>query len=171
MDDGNALYAALTHLAAWLGVPVFLPTMSRAELIYGTPIVLAWALGVWMLLDVERDLIRLRRSGRNGQLLVMKTAAIRRERLQVAGLTGWMIAVVPLLFDSKIRLVTFVLGALVYAWCKAANAVLERRYRMRQERYYERMSALAALAPTAPVQAPHAPVAESAPTTLPTEAP
>ena len=167
MDDGNTLYAVLVQLAAWLNHPStpLTPTASRAELVFGVPILAAWGLGLWMLADVQRDLDALRRSGRNGQLLVMKKAAVRRERLAVAGLTGWVIALAPLLADSRIRTVTFVAGALIYAWCKAANAIVERRYRIRQERYYERLAALAAATP--PASARLAPLPESLPTKEP----
>lgn len=158
MDDGNALFA---RLLAWMSVRVT-PTMTRTELFFSAPIIAAWCFSVWMLIDVWRDLHALRRAGRNGALLTIKRADFRRECLLFLSLTGWMIACVPLLLNWRYATLTFIAGAFIYSWCRVANSILDRRYRMRQERYYERLSDLTAGSPVR--QAPYRPVAEPDPT-------
>lgn len=148
-------------LYRWLSALVS-PTVSRAELVWSPFVFAALALCLWMASDRALAYRRLLRAGRNGALKAISRAELRRECLDLLAVAGWSVTAVALLTDHPRRAVVFVAAALLYAWVKCANKLLDRVYRISRERYYDRLAALAA-SPAA-----HRP----APTeTLPTERP
>jgi hypothetical protein len=120
-------------LLSWINTPLT-ATMSRGELILALPVVVAFAVSLWLSITYLERWNRRRREGGDGLTRVAR-ANFRREGFRTVRLSMWVAVAVALALDWRWRGILFVVAVLSYAWSELANATLEWAYQRWAERF------------------------------------
>jgi hypothetical protein len=159
-DAPNVLGAALDAVLAWLRVPTWTATLSRAELVFSPFVVAAF------LFHLRNSVVMLRLWRRLRADEELRASARERLLRAVRGmlrLLCWIGIVWALAVNWQYATVVFTVGILVYGIIEAVDAGLDWVYQYQRARYWERRDAMedyaqqvAALARTAAERAERA---------------